>query len=82
MVNKASKIHDKYKIEILSQDSVIRTLGVPENRARVRVLEITRRELRSVPTATHAVVRSLDGTEHTIYAKDGWLRCQLMAFKL
>lgn len=82
MVNTASKIHDKYKIEILSQNSVIRTLGVPANRQRVRVVEITRRELSSVPTATHAVIRGLDGTEHTVYAKDGWLRCQLMAFKL
>lgn len=80
--NAKNKVHNRYKIEILSQDSVIRTLGVPDNRPRERVLEITRRELKSTPTATHAVIRALDGTEHTVYAKDSWLRCQLKALQL
>lgn len=82
MVNKKPKVYDRYKIEIVSLDIVIRTLGVPANRRRVRVMEVTRRELNSVSTATHAVIRSLDGTEHTVYAKDGWWRYQMKAFQL
>ncbi|MCC5879113.1 MAG: hypothetical protein JJU03_04380 [Idiomarina sp.] len=82
VVKKSNKIHDRYKVEILSQDNLVRTLGIPASRPRVRVVEIVRRELRTASTSTHATIRALDGTEHVIYAKDNWLLCQLKAFKL
>ena len=85
MVNKnktKNKVHDRYKVDICSQNSVIRTLGIPQDRPRVKVIEITRRELKGVSSATHAVIRALDGTEHTVYAKDSWLSCQLKALQL
>lgn len=74
--------HDRYKVELMSQGNVLRTLAIPANKPRVRVMEITRREPKSLATATHATVRGLDGKEHVIYAIDSWLTCQLKAFKL
>lgn len=83
MASKANnKIHDRYKVEIVSQDSIVRTLGIPAQKSRFRVVEIARKELKTVPTATHATIRALNGSEHDVFATDGWWKCQLKAFKL
>lgn len=80
--NNKNHIHNRYKVELISQDTVIQTLGVPSNRTRLHVVEIARRELRRISTATHADIRALNGRVHTVYAHDGWLTCQFKALKL
>lgn len=82
MVSSKDVKHSRFKIDIKSQDTVIQTLGVPSNRTRLHVVEIARRELRRISTATHADIRALNGRVHTVYAHDGWLTCQFKALKL
>ena len=82
MVSQNEAKHSRFKIEIKSQDTVIQTLGVPSNRTRLHVVEIARRELRRIATATHAEIRALNGEVQTVYAHDGWLTCQFKALKL
>ncbi|MGX5913498.1 hypothetical protein ACR0ST_02015 [Aliidiomarina sp. Khilg15.8] len=76
------KAHDRYKVEIFSQDSLVRTLGIPAHKSRFRIVEIARKELKTVPTATHVTIRALNGVQHDIFAADGWWKCQMKAFKL
>ena len=73
---------DRYRIEICMGDQVINKLGVPASRKPLHVVEIARKELKHISTATHATIRGLHGNEVEIYAMDGWLRCQLKALKL
>lgn len=76
------RTNHRYKLEIFSQEIVVRTLGVPGYKSPFRVVEVARRELKTVPTATHVRIRSLCGREHNIFASDGWWKCQMKAFKL
>ncbi len=82
MSQRKNESHTRFKIEIMSQDSVAQTLGIPADKNRWHVVKIARKSLKSLPVATHAYIRSLDGHSEVIYAHDGWLKCIVKAAKL
>lgn len=82
MASNNNNDHDRYKVEIFCNDNSLRTLGIPKHKSRLRVVEVARQEIRRVPTATHATVRALSGNTLTVYANDGWWKCQFKALKL
>ncbi len=63
-------------------DEVVQKLGVPSKRSVFRVVEVAHYELSRVTTATHAMIRGLDGNEITLYADDGWVKSKVKAMKL
>lgn len=45
-------------------------------------MDIARRELKNTIVATHVYVRNLSGKEIELHKGQGWLKAQLLAFKL
>ncbi|WP_194756855.1 hypothetical protein [Aliidiomarina indica] len=78
----ATQQHDRYRIEIYKGDELITKLAVPKSRTRFHTMEIARKEVARVPTATHARVRSLTGHEVEVYQGDSWLSTQITALKM
>lgn len=76
------KIHSRYKVEILSGDDVIITLGAPKNTSTLNVVTMAQREMSRIPTASHAVIRGLNGKTVELDAHDGWISAHIAAIKL
>lgn len=77
-----SEQHQRYKIEICKGDEVIQKLGIPLTHTRFHVVEIARKELKRVSTATHASIRDAEGTVVEIFPSDSWATIQMQAFRL
>lgn len=74
--------YDRYRIQICMGDEVIHKLALPSRKTRLQVVEFARRELAHTSTATHALVRGLNGCEIEVFTSDSWLRCQMKALSL
>lgn len=75
-------VHSRYKVEILSGDDVIITLGAPKSSSALSVVTMAQREMSRIPIASHAVIRGLNGKTVEIDAQDGWISAHIAAIKL
>lgn len=74
--------HTRYKVEILSGDYVIITLGASKDTSALNVITMAQREMSRIPAASHAVIRGLNGKTVEIDAYDGWMKAHIAAIKL